>query len=338
MDDVQQDNVQGYPSQHEPTHKHEYFSSNTSSKICSPCNCPGIHVIPAPPPLYHEDCEHDGHDADDDMDPRTRPEDRRGRISSCIYPLSPSSVPSGGHSRTNISVQYCKPIRSPRWLSGAAGELKMTNCSTDEDKGLDVGNHNDPSNTSVMEMNETEAPQPSQMTRKSYTPSPHSPVPISITPGSLLYYSHYHSTPSSTMSSPAASRRASLSSSPSMFMLQGFLANHSNGHIMFRKPPKCPPNSDCFTLGDGQCDNILGLGSDPVTEPQNELEDEIEDDDEDDDLHDDRFLLLAQSPNSSEFDLGQEFFVTERQLTSNFHQADSPVFFNGFPLLQMAQM
>ncbi|KAG0267513.1 hypothetical protein BG011_004547 [Mortierella polycephala] len=232
----------------------------------------------------------------------------------------------------------CKPIKSPRWLSGAASELKMTSRSTDEDKDLNAGEHNDHSNANVMEMNETEPPRSGQMTRKSYTPvmqSPPSPVSVSVTPGSLLYYSHYYSTSPSAASSPAVSRRASLSSSPSTFMLQGFLASHSNGHIMFRKPSKCPPNSDCFTLGDGQCDNVLGLGSGPVTESQNEQEDQIEDDDEDDELLDDRFLLLAQSPNSSDFDLGQELFVTERQATASLRQADSPVFFNGFPLLQM---
>ncbi|KAG0322578.1 hypothetical protein BGZ99_003234 [Dissophora globulifera] len=115
---------------------------------------------------------------------------------------------------------------------------------------------------------------------------------------------------SSAHSSPALS-----SSSPQTFMLQGFLERHSNGHIMYRKPihssTNCP---DCRLL--------------PPTF-------HLDDTDDDHDTSDQRFLLLAQSPNPSEFELS-DFVSTESQKAARLHQADSPVFFNGFPLLQMA--
>ncbi|KAG0359765.1 hypothetical protein BGZ54_009843 [Gamsiella multidivaricata] len=58
--------------------------------------------------------------------------------------------------------------------------------------------------------------------------------------------------------------------------------------------------------------------------------------DEEEEL-DDRFILLAQSPNPNEFEYS-EFFNTEAEKKTRLHQADSPVFFNGFPLLQMTAM
>ena len=101
---------------------------------------------------------------------------------------------------------------------------------------------------------------------------------------------------------------------------------------MHRRPTKC--SSECSSPTYSSNDN----GSESGDEADREGGGYEDEDDDDDGVHDDRFLLLAQSPNSSEFDFGEEFFVTERQASARKYQADSPVFFNGFPLLQMTPM
>ncbi|KAI8599466.1 hypothetical protein EDD21DRAFT_416769 [Dissophora ornata] len=139
-----------------------------------------------------------------------------------------------------------------------------------------------------------------------YTPQP-LPISVASTP---IWYTEY----SSTTSTPAISRQGSCATSPQTCMLQGFLAQHSNGHTMHRRPANSSVDcSDCCQSSE----------SNNIDEGEMDL--------------DDRFFLLAQSPDPNEFEYG-EFFMTESQKNARLHQADSPVFFNGFPLLRMTPM
>ncbi|KAF9982700.1 hypothetical protein BGZ65_002577 [Modicella reniformis] len=142
----------------------------------------------------------------------------------------------------------------------------------------------------------------------------------SSTPG---WFTHYSPTTPSTTSTFTACSRASGATSPRTFMLQGFLARHSNGHIMYPKPTKC--STECSYSRQSSGSDIESSSISLASE------------DDDDDKFDERFLLLAQSPNPSEFEFN-EFLTAERQKNAGKHQADSPVFFNGFPLLQMTRM
>ncbi|KAG0293235.1 hypothetical protein BGZ96_003115 [Linnemannia gamsii] len=137
-----------------------------------------------------------------------------------------------------------------------------------------------------------------------------------------------------------------------MCILQGFLDRHSNGHIMYPKPKP----SKCCSLG-GSCSSDSGSEEDEETEDsssnessssstsfsdtdsdQEDREVQEEDiEDEDDEEFQNRMLLLSQSPNLSSVDF-REFFMTERQATANTRQADSPVFFQGFPMLNMTRI
>ncbi|GJJ73922.1 hypothetical protein EMPS_06280 [Entomortierella parvispora] len=155
----------------------------------------------------------------------------------------------------------------------------------------------------------------------------------------------YASATSSTRTSPAASRRSSTSTlhSPQTFVLQGFLAQHSNGHQLYRRPSrKCGPECIVSLGGLGQDSSSSCCYSSTECErdgdDEGEDEDEDDEDDEDDEYEqDERFLMLAQSPNSSEFDL-RDFVDRELEQKAKRHQADSPVFFHGFPLLRMTPM
>ncbi|KAF9914434.1 hypothetical protein BX616_008300 [Lobosporangium transversale] len=146
--------------------------------------------------------------------------------------------------------------------------------------------------------------------------------------------------------------------SPQTHVLHDILARHSNGHIMFPKPKYC--TSQCSDTSrslssdddDGGA-SAQGGGVIPKTETliggvvkdketvkaEMEHDEDGDDDSSDGDEYeqDDRFLLLAQSPNPSEFEIG-EFFMSEAQKNTSRHQADSPVFFNGFPLLRMTPL
>lgn len=104
-------------------------------------------------------------------------------------------------------------------------------------------------------------------------------------------------------------------------MLQGFLERHSNGHIMYPKPTRC--SAEC---PDSCPSSKSDVDSSDVSQGS-----------EDEEEFDEKFLLLAQSPNPNEFEYN-EFLTSQRQVNAAKYQADSPVFFNGFPLLKMTRM
>ncbi|CAO3563640.1 unnamed protein product [Mortierella alpina] len=351
-----------------------FFATSKSLPSSTTSRLGGAHIIPAPPPLDSEDHEHDDdRDTDDGMDHRSRGEDRRRRRASCDFPLTPSSI---HYPRTSISVQYCKqsrkspassPFLSPsslthsprRFPGGLEGFTKIVD-SDDEpeidyrstvDLALgetmpDSNSDSDPDQEDSHQRQNAYTPPP----RRRYINSPRAaaavipqgftftfaqpdarPQPRSRSQTRSRPHSHYSSTGgSSATSSPALSRRNSGTTSPRTFILQGFLARHSNGHIMHRRPTKC--SSECSSPTSSSNDNG-SVSGDEVGREEGGYEDEDEDDDDD---HDDRFMLLAQSPNSSEFDFAE--FLSERQTSTRKYQADSPVFFNGFPLLQMTPM
>ncbi|KAF9121040.1 hypothetical protein BGX30_002824 [Mortierella sp. GBA39] len=156
--------------------------------------------------------------------------------------------------------------------------------------------------------------------------------------------------------SPLPARRCSADTSIQMCILQGFLDRHSNGHIMYPKPKpsKCcsSSGSSCSSSGseeDGEeeedSSSSTGSSSSPTSFSDAESDSEDQDDqsmkeediDEEDEEFQNRMLLLSQSPNLSSVDF-REFFMTERQASANTRQADSPVFFQGFPLLNMTRI
>ncbi|KAG0057377.1 hypothetical protein BGZ83_010836 [Gryganskiella cystojenkinii] len=166
--------------------------------------------------------------------------------------------------------------------------------------------------------------------------------PTSNTSSSSAFVYNYGSAVSSTSTSPAPSRRNSGAISPRTCILQGFLARHSNGHQMYRRPSIKKCGSVCGAEHDHGDDSSSRSATDRGGDGDDEDEgrggkDESDHDDEDEEEEDQRFLLLAQSPNSSDFDL-RDFVDREMEKKARSRQADSPVFFGGFPLLRMTPM
>jgi len=218
---------------------------------------------------------------------------------SCGFPVTPSSEYPG----SSMAAQYKRQCRDPKDHSDESTPLTPFFSATSKiaiDSAV-----NDPVDDTMDD------------TRLIYTPKPVR-ISQSSTP---VWFTHYSSASSSATSTPAASRRGSYATSPRTFMLQGFLARHSNGHIMYPKPIKC--SAEC---SDSYSSSESGAESSSVSQTS-----------EDDEEFDERLLLLAQSPDPSEFEYN-EFFMSERQKNVAKHQADSPVFFNGFPLLQMTRV
>ncbi|KAG0047493.1 hypothetical protein BGZ89_004919 [Linnemannia elongata] len=189
------------------------------------------------------------------------------------------------------------------------------------------------------------------------TNSPHLSIPSPASSAgrfSPYYYSQLSPySRAAGAASPLPARRCSADTSIQMCILQGFLDRHSNGHIMYPKPKpsKCCSlsGSSCSGSGseedgeeEGYSSSSNGSSSSPTSfsdaDSDSEDEDKEEEDiDEEDEEFQNRMLLLSQSPNLSSVDF-RDFFMTERQATANTRQADSPVFFQGFPLLNMTRI
>ncbi|KAF9199218.1 hypothetical protein BGZ49_010701 [Haplosporangium sp. Z 27] len=222
-----------------------------------------------------------------------------------------------------------------------------------------------------------------------YTPSKPTSE-ISSLSGTTTPSSAWSPHASTVNSSPAISRQSSFvlsSSSEILLMLQKFLDEHSNGHIMYRRPTHCPEkclgsshtSSNCIiSIDSNNGGNSNGSDNSKSNKNSNDDNDNVNDNSNsskkrniireksssrgsirnnlsntkdisdstsqslqlDDNLDDNKFALFSdrmmfgQSPNPEEFD-PNEIFMTENQMNAGIHTADSPVFFNGFPLLQM---
>ncbi|KAF9115768.1 hypothetical protein BGX27_006550 [Mortierella sp. AM989] len=195
-----------------------------------------------------------------------------------------------------------------------------------------------------------------KITTIEYTPDSNSEL---STPPSNPWSFHF----SSSNSSPAVSRRPSFMMEPSpevLDMLETFLKQHSNGHIMYPRPTNCTEtcsdsshsSSSSACLGSSDNNQFNNSSNDDVDIPDiddDELflsttissvtvlsdRDMVDNDFDEDHLdHDERMLMLGQSPDPSEFD-PDEVFMTENQKNAGKYVADSPIFFNGFPLLRM---
>ncbi|KAI1309334.1 hypothetical protein EDD11_004117, partial [Mortierella claussenii] len=341
---------------------------------CSSCSSShaASHVIPMPPPrtyssksdrdehyLVQDDLMEDERAASRHNHHRSRRERGPRRRASCVYPSTPLNPPS--YPRNTISIEYkrqCKAttrssLSTPHTPATHPLEvLHLVDRMHPFDAVVSSGNiHN---NTSQGENGDDQ--HDSSSNSPYYTPE-------SISQASTPHwFTHYSSTATSitstgTSTSSAIIRRESDAKSPQTFRLLGFLARHSNGHIMYRKPTNCSidcsdassyasrsslSGSDNDDDDDGEttvgrstslrCSALIAVKTD-----ERATENDDDDSDQDEQL-DDRFLLLAQSPNSSEFEFGDDFFMTENQMNASKHQADSPVFFNGFPLLRMTPM
>ncbi|KAK3848703.1 MAG: hypothetical protein J3R72DRAFT_6080 [Linnemannia gamsii] len=189
--------------------------------------------------------------------------------------------------------------------------------------------------------------------------SPHFSISSPASSGGGRYSPYYYAQLSpysrAGAASPIPERRWSADTTVQMCILQGFLDRHSNGHIMYPKPKpsKCCSLSGCSNSDsdeDGEEDDDSsssnGSGSESSSSPtsfsdESDREEEDKDEeeiDEDDEEIQNRMLLLSQSPNLNDLDFRRDFFMTERQSTASNRNADSPVFFQGFPLLNMTRI
>ncbi|KAF9925725.1 hypothetical protein FBU30_004521 [Linnemannia zychae] len=185
-------------------------------------------------------------------------------------------------------------------------------------------------------------------------PSPSSSVSSGSGRYSPYYYSQFSPHSHTRAASPIPTRRFSAGTAIQMDLLQGFLDRHSNGHILYPKlkPSKCCHLDGCVESDhdhyhdhdglmneDSSCSSFSSVSASSNNESESDRSEGTDqgDQEEDEDLRN-RMLLLSQSPNLDYHDFKRDFFMTEGQATASYRSADSPVFFQGFPLLNMTRI
>ncbi|KAF9350853.1 hypothetical protein BGX26_011020 [Mortierella sp. AD094] len=337
------------------------------------------HIIPAPPPWERQDSgqymsDYDLHyatsinmaDQESNLDLRHHQQMRRTFSAGQLSNLTGTRYP-----KSNVTIQYKRQCKTPTPIYDGNStphspytfsvirptetlvpliENQEGNNAKDKNEGKNNTNNNQQHLYKTTMIDYT----PDTLSEIS-TPSS-IPSALASAPSTSSWSLHF-SRNSSVNSSPSISRRTSfvIESSPEIvMMMQDFLKQHSNGHIMYRRPINCsgicPDSSRSSPISTGFGDNNnsnYGSGNDDTSKGDDKdsdsalqssvtitTKDDIDQHDLDKLEDDDRMLMLGLSPNPGEFD-PEEVFITENQKNAGKHVADTPVFFNGFPLLRM---
>ncbi|KAF9994743.1 hypothetical protein BGZ79_000462 [Entomortierella chlamydospora] len=336
-------------------------------------------IIPAPPPRERQDSgqymsDFDYHhatgagiaDQDSNIDPEHYQQVRRTFSTGQL-----SNLAGAGYPKSNVTIQYKRHCKTPTPIydGNNTSDSPYTFSTVPPTETFEPLNENQKS-PKVNDKNKSKSTSNDannqhhlyKTTIIDYTPDTLSeistPSPIPSAPASVPSTTSRNlhlSRDSNTSSSPSVSRGTlsmTASSPETLTMLQDFLKQHSNGHIMHRRPINCPeicPDSSrscSIPTGSGDNDNNDCSSGDDNTNEDDDKDSEsalqssimitmVDVDQQNvDKLEDDRLLILGQSPEPSEFD-PEEVFIIGKQKDAGKHVADTPVLFNGFPLLCM---
>ncbi|KAF9429176.1 hypothetical protein BGZ76_001713 [Entomortierella beljakovae] len=291
-----------------------------SQPIAGLSDIPKTFVIP-PPPVPQLD---QSQSSSDDDESENNHQSCRDWIYSSSMPHQSHLGKCTGYPKNNITIQYNRPCKTP--ICG--GVRESSSPYSISVRSQDPVTLLTPTEQNVSQSGNNSGDYEDSNMANHYTLEPHPLETSDLSPAS---FNHQLSSSPIYIPSRSGSPADPRPSPEIMKLLYEFLRQHSNGHIMDRRPSNCSSNcssssgSDGSDINDSQDSSFSRCSDTDYTEDEEEEEEEKK-------AHDYSRMLLGQTPEPEEFDFDKAY-NEEVARNARLHRTDSPVFYNGFPLM-----